>query len=101
LSRSAAVSRIRPRAAEHLRGDELLRDVARSESGRSDKMMFSHAQNTLGWDDFAFAEPLMTMVVIDKKVGAFGAYHDGMEIYGRATASKDGGYDAVRRYARR
>jgi fermentation-respiration switch protein FrsA (DUF1100 family) len=41
---------------------------------------------------FSFAEMLMTqpmMVVIGQKVGAFGAYRDGMEIYGRATASKD------------
>ena len=29
------------------------------------------------------------MVVVGDKVGAFGAYRDGMEIYGRATASKD------------
>ncbi len=56
------------------------------------RMLFSHAQNTLGWDAFAFAEMLMTqpmMVVIGQKVGAFGAYRDGMEIYGRSTASKD------------
>ena len=55
-------------------------------------MLFSHAQNTLGWDAFAFAEMLMTqpmMVVIGQKVGAFGAYRDGMEIYGRSVASKD------------
>ena len=56
------------------------------------RMLFSHAQHTLGWDAFAFAEMLMTqpmMVVIGQKVGAFGAYRDGMEIYGRATASRD------------
>lgn len=56
------------------------------------RMLFSHAQNTLGWDAFGFAEILMTqpmMVVIGQKVGAFGAYRDGREIYGRATASKD------------
>ena len=29
------------------------------------------------------------MVVIGQKVGAFGAYRDGMEVYGRSTASKD------------
>lgn len=29
------------------------------------------------------------MVVIGQKVGAFGAYRDGMEIYGLAMASKD------------
>ncbi|MGV1988886.1 alpha/beta hydrolase [Agrobacterium sp. 22-221-1] len=60
--------------------------------GGGTRMLFSHAQNTLGWDAFAFAEMLMTqpmMVVIGQKVGAFGAYRDGMEIYGRATASRD------------
>lgn len=51
-------------------------------------MLFGHAQNTLGWNAFAFVEMLMTqpMMVV---IGAFGAYRDGMEIYGRATASKD------------
>lgn len=29
------------------------------------------------------------MAVIGAKVGAFGAYRDGMEIYGRSVASKD------------
>ncbi|TNE42148.1 MAG: alpha/beta hydrolase [Alphaproteobacteria bacterium] len=56
------------------------------------KMLFSHAQNTLGWDAFAFTEMLMIqpmMVVVGQNVGAFGAYRDGMEIYGRSTASKD------------
>ncbi|WP_201791840.1 alpha/beta hydrolase [Yersinia vastinensis] len=48
------------------------------------------AQRTLAWD--AFAETLLTqpiMVIIGQKVGAFGAFRDGMEIYGRANASKD------------
>jgi fermentation-respiration switch protein FrsA (DUF1100 family) len=56
------------------------------------RMLFSHAQKTLAWDAFAFAETLLTqpvMVVIGQKVGAFGAFRDGIEIYGRATASKD------------
>lgn len=60
--------------------------------GGATRMLFSHAQNTLGWDAFGFIETLMTqpmMVVIGQKVGAFGAYCDGMEAYGRATASKD------------
>lgn len=60
--------------------------------GGATRMLFSHAQNTLGWDAFAFAELLMTqpmMVVLGQKVGAFGAYRDGQEIYGRSTASKD------------
>ena len=56
------------------------------------RMLFSHAQNTLDWTAFGFIETLMTqpmMVVIGQKVGAFGAYCDGMEAYGRATASSD------------
>ena len=60
--------------------------------GGATRMLFSHAQKTLAWDAFSFAETLMTqpvMVVIGQKVGAFGAYRDGMEIYGRAAASKD------------
>ena len=56
------------------------------------RMLFSHAQKTLAWDAFAFAELLLTqpvMIVVGQKVGSFGAFRDGMEIYGRATASKD------------
>jgi uncharacterized protein len=55
-------------------------------------MLVSHAQKTRAWDAFAFAETLLTqpvMVMIGQKVGSFGAFRDGMEIYGRATASKD------------
>ncbi|NYJ11901.1 hypothetical protein GGI64_002959 [Rhizobium leguminosarum] len=62
------------------------------EPGGAARMLFSHAQKTLAWDAFAFAETLLTqpvMVVIGQKVGAFGAFRDGMEIYGRATASAD------------
>ncbi len=62
------------------------------QSGGATRMLFSHAQKTLAWDAFSFAETLMTqpvMAVIGQKVGAFGAYRDGMEIYGRAVASKD------------
>lgn len=57
------------------------------------RMLFSHAQKTLSWDAFAFAETLLTqpvMVVVSEKVGAFRAYRDGTEIYGRATAPKTG-----------
>ena len=60
--------------------------------GGATRMLFSHAQKTLAWDAFSFVETLMTqpvMAVIGQKVGAFGAYRDGMELYGRAVASKD------------
>ena len=60
--------------------------------GGATRMVFSHAQKTLAWDAFAFAEVLLTqpaMVVVGEKTGAFGAYRDGLEIYGRAVASRD------------
>lgn len=60
--------------------------------GGATRMVFSHAQKTLSWDAFAFAETLMTqpmMAVVGQKVGAFGAFRDGQEIYGRVVASKD------------
>nr|WP_311044955.1 alpha/beta hydrolase [Shewanella algae] len=60
--------------------------------GGATRMVFSHAQKTLSWDAFAFAETLMTqpmMAVVGQKVDAFGAFRDGQEIYGRAVASKD------------
>lgn len=62
------------------------------QEGGATRMLFSHAQKTLAWDAFAFAENLLTqpvMAVVGEKVGAFGAYRDGQEIYGRAVASKD------------
>lgn len=55
------------------------------------RMLTSHAAPAIAWDAFAFAETLLTqpvMVVLGDKPGGFGAYRDGMEIYGRA-ASKD------------
>ncbi|WP_273992067.1 alpha/beta hydrolase [Vibrio parahaemolyticus] len=60
--------------------------------GGATRMLFSRAQKTLSWDAFAFTETLLTqpvMTVIGQKVGAFGAYRDGQEVYGRAVASKD------------
>ncbi|ENM5824838.1 alpha/beta hydrolase [Vibrio metoecus] len=60
--------------------------------GGATRMLFSHAQKTLSWDAFAFAETLLiqpVMAVVGQKVGAFGAYRDGQEIYGRSVQSKD------------
>lgn len=60
--------------------------------GGATKMVFSNAQRILSWDAFAFTETLLTqpvMTVIGKNIGAFGAYRDGQEVYGNATASKD------------
>ncbi|KWB20492.1 alpha/beta hydrolase [Burkholderia cepacia] len=55
----------------------------------SQLMSFSTA--AMGWDAFLNAEVLLTqplLVVIGDKPGGFGAYRDGLEIYGRA-ASKN------------
>lgn len=60
--------------------------------GGATSMLYSHAQSALSWDAFAFAELLLTqpvIIAVGEKVGAFGAYRDGNEIYGRACASKD------------
>ena len=57
--------------------------------GSGARMLYSHSASALAWD--AFAETLLTqpmMLVFGDKPGGFGAYRDGMEIYGRA-ASKD------------
>lgn len=59
--------------------------------GSGTRMLVSHAAPAVAWDAFAFAETLLTqpmMVVFGDKPGGFGAYRDGMEIYGRA-ASKE------------
>jgi fermentation-respiration switch protein FrsA (DUF1100 family) len=56
-------------------------------AGGATSMLYSHAAAALAWDAFAFAEVLLDrplLVVVGEKVGAFGAYRDGMEIYGRA-----------------
>ncbi|WP_226642786.1 alpha/beta hydrolase [Microbulbifer variabilis] len=53
--------------------------------------LFSFNSAAMGWDAFLNAESLLTqplLVIIGDKPGAFGAYRDGWEIYGRAT-SKD------------
>lgn len=59
--------------------------------GAGTRMLVSHAASAMAWDAFAFAETLLTqpmMIVIGDKPGGFGAYRDGMELYGRAP-SKD------------
>lgn len=59
--------------------------------GGATSMLYSHAGPALSWDAFNLAEVLLTqplMIVIGDKVGAFGAYRDGMEIYGRARSEK-------------
>ncbi|MFS8048104.1 alpha/beta hydrolase [Rhizobium sp. BR 314] len=59
--------------------------------GSGTRMLVSHATSAVAWDAFAFAETLLTqpmMLVFGDKPGGFGAYRDGMEIYGRA-ASKN------------
>lgn len=59
--------------------------------GSGTRMLFSHSASAIAWDAFAFAETLLTqpiMLIFGDKPGGFGAYRDGMELYGRA-ASKD------------
>ncbi len=51
----------------------------------------AHGAAGLGWDAFHLAEVLLDqplLVVIGDKVGAFGAYRDGHEIYRRAASAK-------------
>jgi len=57
--------------------------------GSGTRMLVSHAASAVAWDAFAFAETLLAqpmMVVFGDKPGGFGAYRDGMEIYGRAAS---------------
>lgn len=64
------------------------RDVNEAAGSR---LLLSHSATALAWDAFAFAETLLTqpiMLIFGSKPGGFGAYRDGMELYGRA-ASKD------------
>lgn len=59
--------------------------------GSGTRMLFSHAAPAMAWDAFAFAETLLTqpmLLVFGDKPGGFGAYRDGMEIYGRAGAKE-------------
>ncbi|WP_071872196.1 alpha/beta hydrolase [Atopomonas hussainii] len=51
--------------------------------------LFSFNSAAMAWDAFAHAETLLTqplLVVIGDKPGAFGAYRDGWELYGRAAS---------------
>jgi len=53
--------------------------------------LFSHRAAALGWDAFHLSEVLLTqplLVVVGDKPGAFGAYRDGLEVYGRAASKK-------------
>lgn len=53
--------------------------------------LFSFNSAAMGWDAFQQAEVLLIqplMVVIGDKPGAFGAYRDGWEIYGRAASPR-------------
>ncbi|MCU7645649.1 alpha/beta hydrolase [Pseudomonas piscis] len=52
--------------------------------------LFSFNSAAMAWDAFAHAETLLTqpmLVVIGDKPGAFGAYRDGWDIYGRAASA--------------
>lgn len=53
--------------------------------------LFSHRGAAIGWDAFYLAEVLLTqplIVVVGDRPGGFGAYRDGLEIYGRAASKQ-------------
>lgn len=53
------------------------------------RAMFSQRSASVGWDAFHLAETLLTVpmiVVVGDIPGGFGAYRDGLEIYGRAAS---------------
>lgn len=52
--------------------------------------LFSFNSAAMGWDAFLNSETLLTqplLVVVGDQVGGFGAYRDGLEIYGRAASN--------------
>lgn len=54
------------------------------------RQLMSFSSAAMGWDAFLNAETLLTqplMVVIGDKVGSFGAFRDGWEIYSRAASA--------------
>ncbi|UWF51467.1 alpha/beta hydrolase [Pseudomonas sp. N3-W] len=55
------------------------------------RSLLSHQSNAASWDAFHYAEILLTqplMVIVGDRVGAFGAYRDGHEVFGRAASQK-------------
>lgn len=53
--------------------------------------LFSQQSTAVGWDAYHLAEVFLTqplMVVVGDKVGSFGAYRDGYEIFGKAASKK-------------
>lgn len=55
------------------------------------RALFSRMSVALGWDAFHLSEILLTqpiLVVIGDKLGAFGAYRDGYEIFNRAASKQ-------------
>ncbi|WP_206442810.1 alpha/beta hydrolase [Aliarcobacter cryaerophilus] len=59
--------------------------------GSPNRLRFSSLANSLNFDAFHLAEHLLTQplqIVIGDKVGGFGSYRDGIELYNKA-ASKD------------
>ena len=59
--------------------------------GSGTRQLFSHSAANITWDAFAFAETLLTqptLLIFGDKPGGFGAYRDGMELYGRAYSAK-------------
>ena len=72
-----------------LEATEYYKTARGQQSGGATSGLLSFNSAAIGWDAFLHAETLLTqplMVVIGDKPGAFGAYRDGWEIYGRAAA---------------
>lgn len=73
-----------------LEATDYYRSARGQRAGGATSGLFSFNSAAIGWDAFLHAEVLLTqplMVVIGDKPGAFGAYRDGCEIYGRAASA--------------
>lgn len=73
-----------------LEATDYYRSARGQSAGGATSGLFSFNSAAIGWDAFLHAEVLLTqplMVVIGDKPGAFGAYRDCWEIYGRAASA--------------
>lgn len=74
-----------------LEATEYYKTACGRQPGSATSQLMSFSSAAMGWDVFLNAETLLTqplLVVIGSKPGAFGAYRDGWEIYGRAASRR-------------
>ncbi|WP_238530173.1 alpha/beta hydrolase [Alicycliphilus denitrificans] len=74
-----------------LEATEYYKTACGRQPGSATSQLMSFSSAAMGWDAFLNAETLLTqplLVVIGSKPGAFGAYRDGWEIYGRAASRR-------------